>query len=267
MRTLTRLSTQAPEAARAKAPDTRPGDLDNDAAAARRDLEGRIQGSGPVARETLGQGGAGSARAHESAIKHVTGRAAYIDDLKVPADCLHLALALSPVAHGRLTRLDLDRVRALPGVVDAVGFPDVPGHTDIGPVFPGDPLFVSDTISYAGQVLFAVAAESHRAAREAVKAALDAGVVEIDEHPASLDAVAATERGEFVRPTHVQERGDWAASLEDAALTVIGEQFVGGQEHFYLEGQACLVTPTEDCLLYTSPSPRDRQKSRMPSSA
>ncbi|MCE0733428.1 xanthine dehydrogenase molybdopterin binding subunit [Halomonas sp. G15] len=263
MRTLTRLSTQAPEAARAKAPDTRPGDLDSDAAAARRDLEERIQGSGPVARETLGQGGAGSARAHESAIKHVTGRAAYIDDLKVPADCLHLALALSPVAHGRLTRLDLDRVRALPGVVDAVGFPDVPGHTDIGPVFPGDPLFVEEEISYAGQVLFAVAAESHRAAREAVKAALDAGVVEVDEHPASLDPVAATERGEFVRPTHVQERGDWAASLEDAALTVTGEQFVGGQEHFYLEGQACLVTPTEDegVVVHTSNQhPSETQK-------
>lgn len=262
MRTLTRLSN-ASEAARAKAPDTRPGDLDNDAAEARRDLEGRIQGSGPVARETLGQGGAGSARAHESAIKHVTGRAAYIDDLKVPADCLHLALALSPVAHGRLTRLDLDRVRALPGVVDAVGFPDVPGHTDIGPVFPGDPLFVEEEVSYAGQVLFAVAAESHRAAREAVKAALDAGVVEVDEHPASLDPVAATERGEFVRPTHVQERGDWAASLEDAALTVTGEQFVGGQEHFYLEGQACLVTPTEDegVVVHTSNQhPSETQK-------
>ncbi len=263
MRTLTRLSTQAPKAAPAQAPDTRPDDLDSNAAAARRDLEGRIQGSGPVARETLGQGGAGSARAHESAIKHVTGRAAYIDDLKVPADCLHLALALSPVAHGRLTRLDLDRVRALPGVVDAVGFPDVPGHTDIGPVFPGDPLFVEEEVSYAGQVLFAVAAENHRAAREAVKAALDAGVVEIDEHPASLDPVAATERGEFVRPTHVQERGDWAASLEDAALTVTGEQFVGGQEHFYLEGQACLVTPTEDegVVVHTSNQhPSETQK-------
>ena len=28
-----------------------------------------------------------------------------------------------------------------------------------------------------------------------------------------------------------------------------------------------LVNKVEDCLLYTSPSPRDRQKSRMPSSA
>ncbi|MFP4136986.1 MAG: xanthine dehydrogenase molybdopterin binding subunit [Halomonas sp.] len=282
MRTLTRLS-KAPDAAPAKAPDgaattpdatpaealdTRHDDVGPDAAAARRGLEGRIQGDGPAARESLtreaqGHVAAGSALAHESAIKHVTGRAAYIDDLMVPADCLHLALALSPVAHGRLRRLDLDRVRALPGVVDAVGFHEVPGHTDIGPVFPGDPLFVEEEILYAGQVLFAVAAESHRAAREAVKAALEAGVVEIDERPASLDAVAAAERGEFVRPTHVQARGDWEGTLAGAPLTVAGEQFVGGQEHFYLEGQACLVTPTEDegVVVHTSNQhPSETQK-------
>ncbi|MFO7647297.1 xanthine dehydrogenase molybdopterin binding subunit [Halomonas campaniensis] len=264
MRTLTKLS-KAPATAPAREPDTAT-DLSADAARARQAQHDRIKGDGPLARETAQaatHGHAGSARAHESAVKHVTGRAAYIDDLKAPADCLHLALALSPVAHGRLTRLDLDRVRALPGVVDAVGFDDVPGHTDIGPVFPGDPIFVEDEISYAGQVLFAVAADSHAAARDAVKAALAAGVVEIDEQPASLDPVAAAERGEFVRPTHVQQGGDWEATLVDAPLVVEGEQFVGGQEHFYLEGQACLVTPTEDegVVVHTSNQhPSETQK-------
>ncbi|WP_299233089.1 xanthine dehydrogenase molybdopterin binding subunit [uncultured Halomonas sp.] len=203
------------------------------------------------------------AHAHESAVKHVTGKAAYIDDIQAPSNCLHLALALSPVAHGRLAPIDMERVRALPGVVDAVGFHDVPGHTDIGPVFPGDPIFVEEEISYAGQVLFAVAGESHRAAREAVKAAMDAGVVKIDEQPASLDPVAAAERGEFVRPTHVQESGDWQATLAMASSVVEGEQFVGGQEHFYLEGQACLVTPTEDegVVVHTSNQhPSETQK-------
>ena len=276
MRTLTKLNkapTTVPAKAPGAAPDQAPGaapakmkgdaDVGTDSTEARRELEGRIQGASPLARDTQTPGSAGHSQAHESAVKHVTGRAAYIDDLKAPADCLHLALALSPVAHGRLTRLDLDRVRALAGVVDAVGFDDVPGHTDIGPVFPGDPIFVGDEISYAGQVLFAVAAESHRAAREAVKAALDAGVVEIDERPASLDAVAAAERGEFVRPTHVQQGGDWEATLAGASRVVEGEQFVGGQEHFYLEGQACLVTPTEDegVVVHTSNQhPSETQK-------
>ena len=47
-----------------------------------------------------------------------------------------------------------------------------------------------------------------------------------------------------------------------------------GQQHllqFWDEldeaGQQSLAGQIEGCLLYTSPSPRDRQKSRMPSSA
>ena len=224
------------------------------------DTSRRNQGDAPLARETVAaRGGAGSARAHESAIKHVTGRAAYIDDLPVPRDCLHVLPGLSPVAHGRLTRLDLDAVRAAPGVVDVITLSDVPGHTDIGPVFPGDPLFASEEISYVGQCLFAVAAVSQRAARLAVKAA----VVEIDERPACLDPVAAAERGEFVRPSHVHERGDWQQALRTASHVLEGEQFVGGQEHFYLEGQACLAQPTEDegVMVYTSNQhPSETQK-------
>ncbi|KAA0013883.1 xanthine dehydrogenase molybdopterin binding subunit [Billgrantia pellis] len=234
-------------------------DVSPESETARHELEGRIQGASPLARDTVHAAPHPHARAHESAIKHVTGRAAYIDDLKAPADTLHVALGLSPVAHGRLTRLDLDKVRAMPGVVDVIGFHDVPGHTDIGPVFPGDPIFVEEEISYVGQVMFAVAAESHRAAREAVQAA----VVEIDEQPACLDPVAAAERGEFVRPTHVQQSGDWEQALANAAHVVEAEQFVGGQEHFYLEGQACLVQPTEDegVIVHTSNQhPSETQK-------
>ena len=35
----------------------------------------------------------------------------------------------------------------------------------------------------------------------------------------------------------------------------------------YTEGIQATLGPNATCLLYTSPSPRDRQKSRMPSSA
>ncbi|WP_136246547.1 xanthine dehydrogenase molybdopterin binding subunit [Halomonas borealis] len=247
MRTLTRLS-HSPDTARGgeSAADQRPNQ--------------RNQGDAPLARETVApQGGANNARAHESATKHVTGRAAYIDDIAPPTGVVHVAVGLSPVAYGRLTRLDLDEVRRAPGVVDVICLADVPGHTDIGPVFPGDPIFVDETISYLGQCLFAVAAESHRAARLAVKQA----TVEIDERPASLDPVAAAEREEFVRPTHVHERGDWQGALEAAPHVLEGTQFVGGQEHFYLEGQACLAVPSEDegVMVYTSNQhPSETQK-------
>ncbi|MBR2512570.1 MAG: xanthine dehydrogenase molybdopterin binding subunit [Halomonas sp.] len=267
MRTLTKLSTaplsKAPDAAPETAPASNKEAVANvsaESTTARHELDGRIKGAGPLARDTLPYTHTHPhSQAHESAVKHVTGRATYIDDLSAPADTLHVALGLSPVAHGRLTRLDLDKVRTMPGVVDVIAVDDVPGHTDIGPVFPGDPIFVSDTISYVGQVIFAVAAESLRLAREAVQAA----VIEIDEQPACLDPVAAAEREEFVRPTHVQQSGDWEQALKDAALVVEDEQFVGGQEHFYLEGQACLVQPTEDegVVVFTSNQhPSETQK-------
>ena len=245
MRTLTKLN--------------QPTDVSTDSVLAREELEGQIEGASPLARDTVSPQPHPDSHAHESAIKHVTGRATYIDDIKAPADALHVALGLSPVAHGRLTRLDLEKVRNMPGVVDVIGFQDVPGHTDIGPVFPGDPIFVDKEISFAGQVMFAVAAESHRAAREAVKQAL----VEIDEQPASLDPVLAAERGEFVRPTHVQQSGDWEQALANATHVIEAEQFVGGQEHFYLESQACLVQPSEDegVIVHTSNQhPSETQK-------
>ncbi|QJQ96597.1 MULTISPECIES: xanthine dehydrogenase molybdopterin binding subunit [Halomonadaceae] len=238
-------------------------DIDADSAKARREQTGRNKGDGPLAREAeiphTQHGSAGHGYKHESAVKHVTGRAAYIDDLPAPADTLHVAVGLSPVAHGRLTRLDLEQARRAPGVVEAITFIDIPGHTDIGPVFAGDPLFVDDEISYVGQTLFAVAAVSYRAARLAVREA----IVEIDEQSASLDPVAAAEREEFVRPTHVQGSDTWQAALDEAAHVLEGEQFVGGQEHLYLEGQACLVTPTEDegVIVYTSNQhPSETQK-------
>ncbi|WP_438455469.1 xanthine dehydrogenase molybdopterin binding subunit [Vreelandella venusta] len=236
--------------------------LDGDSSRARRELHDHIQGSGPLARHTVdshGQRQAGTASFHESAEKHVTGKAAYIDDLKAPADALHVALGLSPAAHGTLTALDLEAVKQAPGVVDVITFHDVPGHTDIGPVFPGDPIFVDQEISYAGQCIFAVAATSLQAARRAVTLAK----LSIDEQPASLDPVAAAERNDVVRPTHVQERGDWQTELRQAEQTIEGELFIGGQEHFYLEGQACLVLPTEDegVIVHTSNQhPSETQK-------
>lgn len=236
--------------------------LDGDSSRARRELHDHIQGAAPLARHTVdsnGQRQAGSPSFHESAEKHVTGKAAYIDDLALPADALHVALGLSPVAHGTLTQLDLAKVRQAAGIVDVITFNEVPGHTDIGPVFPGDPIFVDHEISYAGQCLFAVAATSLQAARRAVKLA----TVVIDEQPASLDPVAAAEREEFVRPSHTQTSGDWQQALNQAERIIEGELFVGGQEHFYLEGQACIVHPTEDegVVVHTSNQhPSETQK-------
>jgi xanthine dehydrogenase large subunit len=179
---------------------------------------------------------------HESASKHVTGSARYVDDLPEPAQLLHLAAGVSTIAHGRLRRLDLDAVRASPGVVAVLTAADVPGELDIGPVYGGDPLLSADLIEFIGQPLFFVAACDYISANRAVQQA----VVEYEELAPVLSIEAALAQQLLVRPTHTMRRGDAEAGLAAAVTVLEGELYIGGQEHFYLEGQIALALPTED---------------------
>lgn len=184
----------------------------------------------------------GASLPHESAALHVTGRAHYIDDLPMPADCVHVATGMSPVAHGRLRQLDLTKVRTAPGVLDVVTAADVPGELDIGAIFPGDPLLVAETISFLGQPLFAVAAETLTAAKRAVALA----VIEVEPLPPRLDTREALANKDFVLPSRTWVRGEPEQALADSPLVIEGEMLIRGQEHFYLEGQASLAFPSDD---------------------
>ncbi len=205
------------------------------------------------------KGPAGQTLAHESAHKHVSGEAVYIDDMAAPANTLHAYVGLSQVARGKIVRMDLDRVRAAAGVIEVLTLEDVPGHKDIGPVFPGDPLMVHDEVSFWGQVLFAVAATSYDAARKAARLA----VVEYEVQQADITIEQGLENNSFVRPSHAQKRGDVPAALASAHHTLAGEMQIGGQEQMYLESQASLCIPQEDggMLVYTSSqNPSEGQK-------
>ena len=196
----------------------------------------------PIRSDLKSAGGVGKALPHESARKHVTGTALYIDDLPEPARLLHAAVGYSPVARGRIQSLVLDEVLAQPGVVALLTLADVPGHTDIGPVFPGDPLLGDGEVKFWGQPLFAVAADTLDSARRAARCAK----VEIAAESPLLDPLQAVAGNHLVRPTHQLNRGDAAAAIASAPKVLEAEMRIGGQEHFYLEGQASLAIPQED---------------------
>ncbi len=205
------------------------------------------------------KGAAGQHQPHESAHKHVNGEAVYVDDQLAPANVLHAYVGLSSIAHGKLTKLDLSAVRVAPGVVDVLTLDDVPGHKDIGPVFSGDLLMAEKEVAFWGQVLFTVAATSYDAARKAARLA----VTEYEPLPADLTIEQGLANASFVRPTHVQQRGDAQAAINAAPHFLQGEMQIGGQEHMYLEGQASLCIPQEDggMLVYTSSqNPSEGQK-------
>ncbi len=188
---------------------------------------------------------------HDSAEKHVAGDARYIDDLLEPAGLLHVYVGVSDCAHGRLRRLNLDAVEAFPGVVAVISAADVPGVNDISPVHRNDdPIFVEELIEFHGQVLFAVAADTYDAARRAARLA----EVEVDPLPAIVDVEDAMQQKSFVLEPHRMQRGDYAGALAEAANRLQGNIRIGGQDHFYLEGQAAMAIPQEDgdMLVYSS---------------
>lgn len=185
---------------------------------------------------------AGTSEPHDAARAHVTGRALYVDDQPAVQDAVHVVLGTSTIACGKIKSLDLDAVREAPGVIAVLGASDLPEPIDIGPVFPGDPLLVEVDVAHFGQALFAVAATSHRAARQAASLAR----VDYDVTKPLLDVGEAIEKEDFVRPPHRMQRGDADATLAAAPHSLSGELIIGGQEHFYLEGQVARAEPSED---------------------
>ena len=179
---------------------------------------------------------------HESARLHLTGKALYIDDIAAPEGCLHAYVGMANVACGLLKRQDLMAVAAADGVVDVITAKDIPGHVDIGPVFKGDPLLVEEQINYFGQPLFAVAATSRDAARRAALL----GQADIEQTPPLLTLEQAQAAEKQVRPSHSLVKGDSALALSESINTLSIEQHVGGQEHFYLEGQVALAIPQDN---------------------
>ncbi len=189
------------------------------------------------------KGAVHSAPRHDSALKHVTGQALYVDDMPEPPGTLHAALVLSPGASGRLRKVDLAAVAALPGVVAVLGAHDVPGTNDVSASGKGgEPLFANERVEFAGQPLAMVVATSLDAARHAAeRVAID---IEADEP--ILDIETALARQAYVQAPMTLQRGDPDAALKSASHRLSAEFSVGGQEHFYLEGQIAFALPGED---------------------
>ena len=188
---------------------------------------------------------------HDAAPLHVTGQARYVDDIPLPVNALHLAFGLSEVAHGRIVSLNLDAVRNAPGVVAVLTAGDLPHENDVSPSPSPEPMLADGMVHYIGQPIFLVAAETHLQARKAARLAK----IEYEELPAILtvdEALAANSR--FEDGPRMYQKGDAGAAIDGSANVITGSIDIGGQEHFYLEGQAAVALPQEggDMIVHSS---------------
>ena len=187
---------------------------------------------------------------HDSGAKHVQGSAEYIDDMLEPAGTLHIALGGSPVARGVIRHVDLADVLSVPGVVTVITAAHIPGRNDISPAHADEPVFAHDRVDYHNQPIFAVVATTRDTAR---RAALR-GKIEIAVETPNVSVEQGKASGERVLPDYAFVGGDAAKAIAEAPFRLSGTMHIGGQEHFYLEGQIAVAVPGEDgaILVYSS---------------
>jgi len=183
-------------------------------------------------------------RAHESAHLHVSGEATYTDDIAELQGTLHAALGLSPIAHGRLLSIDIEGLRALPGVVAVLTAADIPGSNHCGPLIADETILAEGEVHYLGQPVFAVISQDRELARRAAARAKD--FLRLELLPALLTGTEAHAAKSYVVPPMHLQRGDAQAALANAPHRLQGSFTVGGQEQFYLEGQISYALPLED---------------------
>ncbi len=203
-----------------------------------------------LARKPANTQAAGRSTAHESARAQVAGAATYVDDIPEVRGTLHAAPILSTVAHGKLLGVDTSAALAMPGVRDVILACDIPGDPVLGNFSHDEPVFAKDTVQHIGQVIGVVVADTVMQARSAARKV----VCKIETLPAVLNVQDALKAESYVLPPVFVKRGDAAAALKKAAHTLHGTLEVGGQEHFYLEGQVAYVVPQEQqqWLVYSS---------------
>jgi len=180
---------------------------------------------------------------HDSSLRQCTGEAEYIDDINCPQNTLHAALVLSPFSAGKIKNIKMNKAKSLYGVINIFTAYDIPGENCVGPIVKNEPALAEKYLEYVGQPVAVVVAISHNIACKA------ASIVKIkvsDEEKPIFDLEEAKDLNSFVLPKMTLSRGNSEDKIKNSKHTLKGKLFIGGQDHFYLEGQISIAIPEED---------------------
>lgn len=178
---------------------------------------------------------------HESAELHVTGEARYIDDLLPSAHHLVGKVVYSPHAHAEIKSFDLSKAKQVPGVRAIISASDIPGHNQIGPIVKDELCLAEKKVTFVGQAIFLIAADTEAKCRAAEK------LIKVEYKPkeAILSIDDAIRSNTLLGPPRTMSRGDFESAFREAPHTIEGDLRTGAAEHWYLETQATLCVPGE----------------------
>ena len=187
---------------------------------------------------------------HESGHKHVTGEAIYVDDVPGQQQMLEVWPVCSPHAHAKITKRDASAAKTMPGIACVLLAEDVPGLNDVGAVRHDEILLADKEVSYHGQIVALVVGDT----QEACRAAAEKVAVEYDPLPPIFTIQQAIDQNSYHTEGNHVNRGDFSRAYAEASLTLQGEFALGGQDHFYLETNACWAERGEDGSIFVSSS-------------
>ncbi|WP_116952182.1 xanthine dehydrogenase family protein molybdopterin-binding subunit [Jiangella endophytica] len=210
-------------------------------------------------------GEVGRDRRRKEDARLITGRTSWTDNLSLPG-MLHLAILRSPMAHARITGIDVTPARGAPGVIDVFTGQDVadiqgslPCAWAVTPDIkqPAHPPLAVDEVRFAGEPVAVVAARDQASALDALEA-ID---VEYEPMPAVMDMEAALADGAplvheslgtnkcytWVFDSAEAGTGGDVASAAEAADVVVRSRYV--QQRLipaFMEPRSVVVDPTQD---------------------
>lgn len=179
---------------------------------------------------------------HESAKKHVTGEAIYVNDIDIGSEMLIGHIVYSKYAQAKIISYNTDKAKSLHGVYAVLSYKDIPGENQMGPVVKDEPCLAENEVTFIGQAIFLIAAKDKDTALAADK------LIDIEYEPldAVLDLETAIKKDNIIAPPRKIERGDFDKVLKNSKHKINGILKTGAQEHWYLETQSCLCVPGED---------------------
>lgn len=183
----------------------------------------------------------GKANPHLAALKQTTGEAQYTDDIPPLANELHGCLVLSTKSHAKIKSIDYSAALEIPGVVDYItkdDFPSKDANRWAGPHFE-EVFLAEDEIFTTGQPIALILAKTALKAAEGARAVK----VEYEELPAIFSIEEAIEKESFFNFFREIKKGDPEEAFKNCDYTFTGIARMGGQEHFYLETNACIAIP------------------------
>ena len=178
---------------------------------------------------------------HDSAYMHVTGTAEYVDDRPIQTREVFVDVVYSDKAYGKIKSIFLDEALKHPGVLAVYSYKDLK-HNIWGNIFHDQPFLSEEYVQYAGEAILILVCDN----REALIPAKKKIKIDIEELPATLSISDARTKKMFIGPLRTIERGDFATAMQAAPKKLSGTIKMAGQDHFYLESQACIAYPKED---------------------